>query len=110
MRLGLHAFARVGHGHRETHFAHRRQVDHVVADVADLVERHAFFRDDLADRLHLEGAALVDEFELQIAGARGTVSLMRLVITPHFKPPSRASEMAVPSCALYPLASTMVVD
>ncbi len=71
VRLGLDAFARVGHGHRETDFAHGRQIDHVVADVADLVERHAFFRDDLADGLHLEGAALVDEFELQVAGARG---------------------------------------
>ena len=29
-----------------------------------------------------------------------TVSLMRFVMTPHFMPPSRANEIAVPSCAL----------
>ena len=32
---------------------------------------------------------------------------MRLVTIPVFKPPSRAREMAVPSCALNPLASIM---
>ena len=71
MRLGLHALARIGHGDGETDFAHGRQIDDVVADVANFVERDAFFRNDFADGLHLEGAALIDKFELEVAGARG---------------------------------------
>jgi hypothetical protein len=37
------------------HFAHHRQVDHVVAHIGNLVQRHAFLGHDLAHRLHLEG-------------------------------------------------------
>ena len=42
VRLGLHLLARVGHGDRESALAHHGKIDDVVADVGDLVERHAF--------------------------------------------------------------------
>ena len=71
MRFGLHLRARIGHRHRESALAHHGKIDHVVADVSDLVERHAFLLHDFAHRLHLERLALVDEFELEIARAGG---------------------------------------
>jgi len=49
--------------------------------------------------------ALVDEFKLQVAGAKGHRLADALGDDAHFKPPSRASVIAAPSCALKPLAS-----
>ena len=70
MRLGFHLLPRIGHGYGQAARAHHRQVDHVIAHVSNLVEGDAFLRHNLAYRLHLEGLALIDEFELQIAGAQ----------------------------------------
>ena len=63
MRLGLDLVARIGHRHGETALAHHGEIDHVVADVGDLVQGHAFLLHDFAHGLHLERLALVDEFE-----------------------------------------------
>jgi hypothetical protein len=47
----------------------------------------------------LKRLALVDEFELQVAGAQGHGLRDALGDDAHFMPPSRASEMPAPSCA-----------
>ena len=53
------------------HLTHDGEVDDVVADVAELLERIAGLREDVVDGVHLVGLALVDELELQVVGADG---------------------------------------
>ena len=70
MRLILHLLAGIGHRNGEPALPHHGQVDHIVANVSNLIERHAFLLHDLAHRPHLEGFALINILNFQIAHAQ----------------------------------------
>ncbi len=67
----LDLLAGVGGGDGEAALAHDGEVDDVVAYVGELVDGVAGFGEDVADGVHLVGLALVDELELEVAGADG---------------------------------------
>jgi len=66
---GFDFFAGVGRGDGEPALPHDRQVNNIVADITELVERCASFSEDVVDGIHFVGLALVNELELQIVGA-----------------------------------------
>ncbi len=53
------------------HCAHDGEVDDVVAHVGELVDGVAGLCENIVDCVHLVGLALVDELELEVAGADG---------------------------------------
>ena len=71
VRGGLGLLAGVCGGDGEAYFAHHGEVDDVIADVGDLVEGAAFFRDDLVERVDFVGLTLIDVVDLEVAGADG---------------------------------------
>ena len=82
-----------------------RQVNNVVTDVRHLFGFQSFFFEDFNEALALVGEPLVNDIEFKIASRNATVCEMRLVMMPSFSPPSFASEIPAPSCALKPFAS-----
>ena len=68
---GFDLGAGVGGGDGEAAGAHDGEVDDVVADVGEFVDGDAGEGEDLADGVHLVGLALVDELQLEVAGADG---------------------------------------
>jgi hypothetical protein len=51
----------VGSGDSEPALPHNRQVNDIIADITELVERRPGFGEDVTDGIHLVGLALVDE-------------------------------------------------
>jgi hypothetical protein len=59
----------VGSGDGETTLPHDWQVNDIVADITELVDRRPGFGEDVIDGVHLVGLALVDELEFKVVGA-----------------------------------------
>ena len=68
---GFDLGAGVGGGDGEAAEAHDGEVDDVVADVGEMGEVEAGTGEDVVDGVHLVGLTLVDELELEVAGADG---------------------------------------
>lgn len=59
----------VGSGDGESALPHDWQVNNIVADITELVERRPGFGKDVIDRVHLVGLSLIDELKLKVVGA-----------------------------------------
>jgi hypothetical protein len=69
VRDPLDLLTSIGGRDGQANFTQDGQIDNVVSDVGDLVQRAGFILEDLVDRIHLVRLALIDVIDLEVASA-----------------------------------------